>query len=44
MLKIVIDSGYQGWLGIEYEGGKLDEIAGIKASKELIERSLAELG
>ena len=43
MLKIVIDSGYEGWLGIEYEGGKLDEFAGIKASRTLIEKSLAEL-
>ncbi len=44
MMKIVADSGYTGWIGIEYEGGKLDEIAGIKASKKLLERSLAELG
>lgn len=43
MMKIVIDSGYEGWVGIEYEGGKLDEFAGIKASRKLIERALAEL-
>ena len=43
MLKIVIESGYEGWIGIEYEGGKLDEYAGIKASKALIERALAAL-
>ncbi|APZ94577.1 sugar phosphate isomerase/epimerase family protein [Fuerstiella marisgermanici] len=44
MMKIVADSGYTGWVGIEYEGGKLDEFAGIKASKKLLERSIAELG
>ena len=44
MMKIVVESGYEGWIGIEYEGGKLDEYAGIKASKDLLERSLAEVG
>jgi len=44
MMQIVVDSDYEGWIGIEYEGGKLDEYAGIKASKELLERSLAEVG
>ncbi len=43
MMKIVVESDYEGWIGIEYEGGKLDEYAGIKASKELLERSLAEV-
>ncbi len=44
MLKIVADAGYEGWIGIEYEGSKLNEFAGIKASKALLERSIAELG
>ncbi|MDG1893699.1 MAG: sugar phosphate isomerase/epimerase [Fuerstiella sp.] len=43
MMKIVVESDYEGWIGIEYEGGKLDEYAGIKASKDLLERSLAEV-
>ena len=43
MMKIVADSRYEGWVGIEYEGSKLDEIEGIKASKALLERALAEL-
>ena len=43
MMKIVAESGYEGWIGIEYEGGKLDEFAGIKASKVLIENALAKL-
>lgn len=43
MMKIVADAGYEGWVGIEYEGGKLDEMAGIKASKALLERAIAKL-
>jgi len=38
MLKIVKDSGFKGYLGIEYEGEKLSEEEGIKATKALIER------
>jgi len=37
MMKIVLDAGYRGWVGVEYEGGKLDEYAGIKATKALLE-------
>ena len=43
MIKIVIDAGYRGYVGIEYEGEKLDEAAGIKATKSLLERVRAEL-
>ena len=43
MMKIVTDAGYDGFVGIEYEGGKLDEIAGIKACKTLLERCRAAL-
>lgn len=43
MMKIVIESGYEGWIGVEYEGGKLGEIEGIKASKALLERSIEAL-
>ncbi len=38
MLQIVKDAGYKGWVGIEYEGGGLDETAGILATKALLER------
>ncbi|CCH53977.1 Xylose isomerase domain protein TIM barrel [Fibrisoma limi BUZ 3] len=38
ILKIVKDSGFRGIAGIEYEGEKLDEYAGIKKTKELLER------
>ncbi len=43
MMKIVLDAGYRGWVGIEYEGGKLDEYAGIRATKALLEKVRAEL-
>lgn len=38
MLKIVKDSGYRGYIGIEYEGKKLKETEGIRATKALLER------
>ncbi|MEW4526191.1 MAG: sugar phosphate isomerase/epimerase family protein [Maioricimonas sp. JB045] len=38
MMKIVVDSGYRGYVGIEYEGHELDEMTGIRKSKELLER------
>lgn len=38
MIKIVLESGYNGHIGIEYEGNKLDEIDGILATKKLLER------
>jgi len=44
MMKIVLDAGYKGYVGIEYEGSKLDEPAGIRATKKLLERVIAKLG
>jgi sugar phosphate isomerase/epimerase len=38
MMKIVKDGGYRGYVGIEYEGSKLDEYAGIRATKALLEK------
>jgi len=43
MLKIVIDSGYTGHIGIEYEGRKTPEMEGIRLTKALIERILESL-
>jgi len=43
MLKIVLDAGYRGWVGIEYEGKELPEPEGILATKKLLERVRAEL-
>ena len=44
MMKIVKDAGYRGYVGIEYEGGKIGEFDGIKATKKLLERCRQELG
>jgi sugar phosphate isomerase/epimerase len=44
MMKIVLDAGYRGWVGIEYEGRALDEYAGIRATKALLERVREKLG
>ena len=38
MMKIVLDHDYHGYVGIEYEGSKLDEYAGIQATKDLLLR------
>lgn len=38
MLRIVLDAGYRGWVGIEYEGTDLPEADGIRATKALLER------
>ena len=38
MIKIVLDSGYDGYIGIEYEGTELEEMDGILATKKLLER------
>jgi hydroxypyruvate isomerase len=43
MLKIVTDAGYHGWVGVEYEGGKLPEDEGIKTTKRLLETVRTEL-
>ncbi|MBI5086706.1 MAG: sugar phosphate isomerase/epimerase, partial [Acidobacteria bacterium] len=37
MLKVVEDSKYSGYIGIEFEGNKLDEIEGIKAARKALE-------
>lgn len=44
MMKIVKDAGYTGWVGVEYEGSELDEYAGIKATKALLEKVGKALG
>ncbi len=41
MMGIVVNSGYDGWVGIEYEGSRLSETGGIRATKALLERILA---
>jgi sugar phosphate isomerase/epimerase len=44
MMKIVLDAGYHGRVGIEYEGSKLSEPEGIRATKRLLERIRTEMG
>jgi sugar phosphate isomerase/epimerase len=43
MLRLVHAAGYRGWIGIEYEGGELDEDTGIRRTQALLERVRAEL-
>jgi L-ribulose-5-phosphate 3-epimerase len=43
MLEIVLEAGYHGWVGIEYEGNKVPEAEGILATKRLLERVRTEL-
>jgi sugar phosphate isomerase/epimerase len=43
MLSIVKAAGYNGYVGIEYEGQQLSEPEGIKATKALLERVGAQL-
>ncbi len=38
ILKIVKDAGYTGYIGIEYEGSRLSEDDGIRATKDLLIR------
>lgn len=38
MLKVVKETGYDGYIGIEYEGTELSEPDGIRATKALIEK------
>lgn len=43
MLKIVKEAGYNGYIGIEYEGSELTEDEGIMATKKLLENVGMEL-
>jgi len=36
MMSIVLDAGYRGYVGVEYEGNEISEDAGIKATKALL--------
>ena len=38
MMKIVLDAGYHGYVGIEYEGADTSEPEGVKLTKHLLER------
>jgi sugar phosphate isomerase/epimerase len=43
ILKIVKDSGYEGYIGVEYEGDNLGEEEGIIATRDLLIRLAAEI-
>lgn len=43
MMKIVVDANYHGFVGIEYEGDKLSEYDGIRATKKLLMRVRKEI-
>ncbi|MDZ4819043.1 MAG: sugar phosphate isomerase/epimerase family protein [Planctomycetota bacterium] len=43
MMKIVLDAGYHGYVGIEYEGKTTPEPEGIMATKKLLETVRTEL-
>ena len=43
MMRIVVDAGYHGYVGIEYEGKGLPEKQGILATKKLLEKVRQEL-
>ncbi|MGD2122636.1 MAG: sugar phosphate isomerase/epimerase family protein [Gemmatimonadota bacterium] len=38
LMRIVLDAGYRGYVGIEYEGSEVSEPEGIRATKALLER------
>jgi sugar phosphate isomerase/epimerase len=42
IMKIVLDAGYRGYVGIEYSGNRLSEPDGIRATKLLLERVRSE--
>lgn len=37
MMKVVLDAGYKGWVGIEYEGTRLTEFMGVQAAKRFLD-------
>ena len=43
MLQIVKDAGYKGFVGVEYEGSRLDETAGTKATIDLLLKVAKEI-
>jgi L-ribulose-5-phosphate 3-epimerase len=43
MMKIVLAANYHGFVGVEYEGSKLDEYTGIRLTKKLLETVREEL-
>jgi sugar phosphate isomerase/epimerase len=42
MLRIVLDSGYRGWIGVEYEGQTTSEFEGIIRTRDLLRKIRCE--
>ena len=43
-IDLVLAAGYNGYIGIEYEGGKHSEMEGIKLTQALLEKIQKEKG
>lgn len=43
IMKIVLEAGYRGYVGIEWEGSEPDEVEGIKLTQQLLERIRGDL-
>jgi sugar phosphate isomerase/epimerase len=43
MLKVVLDAGYRGHVGVEWEGREIPEVEGVRLTKALLERVRDEL-
>ncbi|MEN3157966.1 TIM barrel protein [Alkalimonas sp. NCh-2] len=43
LMQSIQQAGYQGYIGIEYEGEQPDEVAGIRQSQQLLQRTIAKL-
>lgn len=44
MLRTVKEAGYKGYIGVEYEGNRLNEEEGIKATRDLLLKTSRQLG
>jgi len=44
MMKIVLDAGYHGYVGIEWEGEKPDEMEGVKLTRDLLIKVRDKMG
>jgi sugar phosphate isomerase/epimerase len=43
IIKLVLDAGYHGRIGIEYEGSRLSEFEGVRRTKALLEKIRGEM-
>ncbi|MEZ6319464.1 MAG: sugar phosphate isomerase/epimerase family protein [Phycisphaerales bacterium] len=43
MMKVVVDAGYRGWVGVEYEGERIPPREGTRLTKVLLERIRGEM-